>query len=151
LPGSGQILIIGCGNPFRGDDAAGILVARRLQERGIPAIEQTGETFALLDAWQGKEDVVVTDAVVTGAPRGTVNMWDASDPVEIPFAPGPSTHGFGVGEAIHLARELGQLPRRLRIVGIEGAEFAEGRPPDAVLENAVECAAAQIVQLVERT
>jgi hydrogenase maturation protease len=151
LAGSEQVLIIGCGNPFRGDDAAGILVARRLREQGIPAIEQTGETFALLDAWQGNEDVVLADAVVTGAPRGTVRVWDAAVSLELPFAPGPSTHGFGVGEAIQLARELGQLPRRLRIVGIEGAEFAEGRKPDAVLENAVECAAAQIVQLVERT
>ena len=37
-----------------------------------------------------------------------------------------STHAFGAAEAIELARVLGRLPRRLIVVGIEGARFDAG-------------------------
>jgi len=53
-------LVLGCGNPDRGDDAAGRLVARRLGELGIEARENSGDALALLDAWQGADEVVVT-------------------------------------------------------------------------------------------
>jgi len=47
------VLILGCGNPDRSDDAAGILVARRLRELGIPAEEFIGDAPELIDAWSG--------------------------------------------------------------------------------------------------
>ena len=37
-----------------------------------------------------------------------------------------STHAFGVGDAVELARALGRLPRRVVVYGVEGADFAAG-------------------------
>ena len=37
------MLILGCGNPDRSDDAAGVLVVRRLRELGIHADEFGGD------------------------------------------------------------------------------------------------------------
>ncbi len=43
------MMIIGCGNSDRSDDAAGLLVARRLRELGIDARELSGDMLGLLD------------------------------------------------------------------------------------------------------
>ncbi|MGC8795290.1 MAG: hydrogenase maturation protease, partial [Bryobacteraceae bacterium] len=72
------MVIIGCGHPDYGDDAAGLLVARRLKALGLPAIETSGEATALMDCWQGEEEVIVVDATLTGAPPGTVQARDAA-------------------------------------------------------------------------
>jgi hydrogenase maturation protease len=50
-----------------------------------------------------------------------------------------STHAFGVGEAIELARALGTLPGQVLVYGIEGSDFdaREGLSPavDAAVER----------------
>ncbi len=141
------MLIIGCGNRQRGDDAAGVLVAERLRQLGIRVNTCTGQAADLIEAWSGADDVIVVDAVVTGAPVGTVRTWDAQtrdaqtrDARRTPIsskAP-PSTHGLGVAEAIELARVLGRLPARLRIYGIEGQRFEPGTAISPELDSAIE-------------
>src|ERR1019366_9898680 len=96
--------IIGCGNRDRGDDAAGVLVAERLQGLGIDAEARSSEALDLIEAWRGADDVVVVDAVVTGAPAGTVQVWGG--PVRKLGSVSASTHGFGIAEAIGLAGAL---------------------------------------------
>ena len=121
--------IIGCGTAERGDDAAGLLVARRLRELGVDACEQSGEGLALMEGWTGSDAVILIDAVVTGRPSGTVTVWDASEaPVVADFCR-CSTHAFGVAEAVQLARVLDRMPPRLLIYGIEGRQFDIGYPP----------------------
>ncbi|MFI5111049.1 MAG: hydrogenase maturation protease, partial [Terriglobales bacterium] len=103
--------IICCGNPERGDDGAGALVARCLRELGIEAETRTGEALELLEAWRGADHVTVVDAVETGAPAGTVCQWDGRQ-ASFPVHPSTSTHGFGLAEAITLARVLNCLPEK---------------------------------------
>lgn len=119
------MLIIGCGNRDRGDDAAGVLAAERLRTLGVPAVICSGESLELMAAWNDAPDVLVIDCVVTGARGGTVHVWDAGLPLAF-SKPDASTHGLGVGQAIELSRVLGCLPRRLRIYGIEGRDFEIG-------------------------
>ncbi|MCW5981021.1 MAG: hydrogenase maturation protease [Bryobacteraceae bacterium] len=140
-------LVIGCGNPDRGDDAAGILAARRLSEFGLPAIEHSGDGLALIAVWEGAADVIVVDAVITGAPPGTVGVWDArTAPPNLDAFRG-STHHFGVAEAIGLAGALGRLPPRLIIVGIEAAAFDLGAPVSAAVRCGIDEAVRRIVAL----
>jgi hydrogenase maturation protease len=118
-------LIIGCGNRERGDDGAGILAAERLRALGFQAEVCSGETSELMEAWAGADDVIVIDAVATGASPGAVHVWDGLRPPTFATCAG-STHGLGVAEAIGLARALDRLPARLRIYGIEGKRFELG-------------------------
>ena len=79
--------IIGCGNIDRGDDAAGVLVARRLHALGvethaveIPAVEITehsGESFSLMDSWAGCEHVILVDATAPSGKPGQIQVWNA--------------------------------------------------------------------------
>ncbi len=129
--------IICCGNPERGDDGAGALVARRLRELGIEAETHTGEAAELLEAWSGDDHVIVVDAVETGAPVGTVSLWDGGQ-ATFPVRPSTSTHGFGLAEAIPLARALDRLPQRLQVYGIEGRRFEPGTEASPEVKLAVE-------------
>jgi hydrogenase maturation protease len=123
--------IIGCGTADRGDDAAGLLVVRKLRELGIEAYEHSGDGLALLESWQGYGAVVLIDSVVTGAIPGAVTVWDGKNaPVTGDLFQG-STHGFGVAEAVRLARILGLMPPRLLIYGIEGRRFDLGCAPSS--------------------
>jgi hydrogenase maturation protease len=118
------MLIIGCGNRRCSDDGAGILVAERLRQLGIDADTRT-------------DDVIVVDAVVTGAPAGTVQVWDGRQPLDF-VRTTASTHCFGVAEAIELARVLNRLPTRLQVYGIEGLRFEPGVEISPEVQRAVE-------------
>ena len=115
------MLIIGCGNRQRSDDGAGILVAERLRDLGIRAETRSGEAADLIEAWRGADDVIVVDAVVTGAPVGTVQAWDARQPLAS-VRTTASTHGLGVAEAIELAQVLGVFRRGSRSTGSRGGD-----------------------------
>lgn len=143
-----QIILIGVGNEFRGDDAVGLLIARRLTEMNLPGVtvrELSGEGAALMEAWQGADAVFLFDAVFTGKkPAGTIYRMDAhAQTIPADFFH-YSTHRFGAAEAVELARELGQLPLRLIIFGVEGEDFDYG----AKLSPAVEKTLPEVINQI---
>ncbi|HEY1242170.1 MAG TPA: hydrogenase maturation protease [Bryobacteraceae bacterium] len=140
------MLILGCGNDDRSDDAAGLLVVRRLRDLGVDAREHGGDILGLLDAWNGAREVVVIDAIVSGAAPGTIIRRDAATPL----AAGEfrcSTHNVGLAEAIELARALDRLPEKLTIYGIEATCFDRGGTPLAEVQEAAKRLAAEIQRI----
>lgn len=117
------VRVIGVGNPDRGDDGVGPLVASLVAKMGADAVISTADPSRLLDAWSGAARVVLVDAVVDGFPTGTVRRFDATHDA-IPADGGAvSSHGMGVGAAIALGRSLGRLPDRLTLVGVSASDF----------------------------
>lgn len=135
-----RLRIIGLGNALRGDDAVGLLVARRVRELlpGADILELSGEPAELLDALgDGVERVVLVDAVTSGALPGTVHRLDASEAALVVDA-NTTTHGLGLAETIELGRALGRLPARLLVYGIEGQDYALGAPLSPQVAGAVD-------------
>ena len=121
-----RAVIVGVGNPMRGDDGAGPAVARRVRAAappGVAVLEHDGEPGALLEVLEGVAAAILVDAVVTGAAPGTVHRFDVGARALPAPLGGVSTHGLGVADAIELARALGRLPERVVVFGIEGSEF----------------------------
>jgi hydrogenase maturation protease len=159
------MLIIGIGNPDRGDDAVGVIVAQRLRQRlpaDVPIMQTTGDPGFLMEAWKTAETVILIDAAhsrreagltsgTTGAPPGTIHRFDAHEsPLPANFFR-YSTHALGIPEAIELARALSlsrperdEFPPQLIVYGIEAKDFTTG----AGLSAPVEQAAHQLVELV---
>jgi hydrogenase maturation protease len=140
-------LVIGVGNPWRGDDGAGLAVTRRLRElspAGVEVREIEGDATALMDVWAGADRVVVIDAAQSGAPPGTVRRFDAHAKALPARLLRSSTHAFGVPEAIELARALGRLPATVDVYAIEGASFATGDRLTPSVEQATETLAAAL-------
>jgi hydrogenase maturation protease len=115
--------VIGFGNEWRGDDGVGLEIARRLHGTALD-----GEPIGLVEALNGFDEVVLVDAVTSGAPPGTVFEFEAgSEPLPARLFGASSTHALGLAEAVELARSLDRLPRRVVVYGIEGAVFAFGK------------------------
>ncbi len=139
------MLIIGIGHPFRRDDGAGPTAAALLAALGFDTLSHHGEGTDLMERWQGHDDVVLIDATASGAAPGTVRLWQA-DQAPLPSGLFPkSSHTFGVAEAVEMARLLGRLPERMRVIGIEGADFSSGQD----LSPAVAEGVAQAVRLCQ--
>jgi len=131
-------LIIGFGNPDRGDDAAGPMVVRLLAGRtAARVLERHGDALALLDDWQGAEALVLVDAAAPMGEPGRIHRLDLAEadlPRELSSG---STHAFGLPEAVALSRGLGTLPARTVAYAIEGACFDVGAAVTPAVADAV--------------
>ena len=131
------MLIVGVGNSFRCDDAAGLEAARRLELlEGARVHAREGDLAGLLDLWDDAASVIVIDSAASGAPVGTIHRFDAiAEP--LPTGLLSSTHAFGVAEAIELARALGRLPASLTVYAIEGTRFEVGQDRSPEVDAAI--------------
>lgn len=142
-----MIVVIGVGNLDRGDDAAGPAVARRLRVmrlEGAEICELDGEATALLARMEGACAAIFVDASMSGAAPGLVRRFDVvASPLPSGVA-GASSHGFGLSEAIELARALGTLPPHCVVYAIEGERFDVSAAMSERALGAVDCVAARI-------
>ena len=142
-----RLKVIGVGNAWRGDDAVGLLVARRLKADRLPEVEIAecrGTVTAVREAWKDAAGVIVVDAVVSGGPPGAIHRFNAhGGGVPAQLSRSSSSHGWGVAEALALGQLFQELPPYLIIYGIEGKNFGPGQ------EVSQEVAAA-IPELVRR-
>lgn len=147
-----RVVVIGVGNPYRGDDAAGLAAAERLQSRvpeHVSVLPCEQEPSRIVDAWQGARAAVVVDAVQSGSEPGTLHRVDATTEPVPAHVFRSSTHAFGVGETIEVARALGRLPARIVVYGVEGASFAAGIGLTPRVETAVDEVVAAVLGEIE--
>jgi hydrogenase maturation protease len=142
-------VVIGVGNRWRRDDGVGPAVAAafgRSTAASVAVVELDGEPGRLLDHWCGADVAVVVDAARGEGPPGTVRILDTG--------PSPSavrsSHGLGLADAIELGRRLRQLPGRLIIIGVVGADFGHGPGLSAPVAAVVEPTARLVRLVVER-
>jgi hydrogenase maturation protease len=131
---SEQLLIVGCGNLLRGDDAVGPVLVRRLLELGLPpgvgvADAGTGGMDVAF-RMRGVEMVILVDAARTGAEAGTIYSVPGSIVEQLPPLTGINLHAFRWDHALAFGRWLlkDEYPRSVQVYLIEGADFTIGAP-----------------------
>ena len=147
MPADGPTRVIGVGNPDRGDDGAGVAVARRLRDLarpGVEVLESGGDALSVLGAVRGAGRVILVDAIRSGAAPGSVRRIGGDADLLSSALRAGSSHDLGPAEALGLARALGELPERVEVIGIEGADFAPGAGLSPEVERAVDEVARQI-------
>ena len=145
-----RILVAGVGNVLRGDDGFGPAVIGRLGE--LPAGVETVETgiggVALLqELLAGCDGFVLVDAVDRGAPPGTLFelMPEVGEAVHV-----ADVHLANPDRVLSIAKTMGALPGRVRIVGCQPAEVDElGQGLSAVVEAAVGRAVGMVRRIVD--
>ncbi len=134
-----SLLVIGVGNEFRGDDAAGLLAARRLHAcHGVRTVEHTKDGLSLMEHWRPGDHVVVVDALSSGHAPGTIFRFEATEGPVPGDAGWISSHSPGVAEGIETARVLGRLPLSLTVYGIEAGSVGPGDRVTEEVARAVE-------------
>jgi len=141
-------LVIGIGDPLRGDDGVGVAVIDRLRRYPLPDVRletHWGEGAGLMALWRGRQRVVLVDAMVSGTEPGTLRRF-SPDALPSPGLFPYSTHRFGLAEALQLSAVLGELPADLLVVGIEGGCFDPGRALTPAVAEAVVTATDAILE-----
>lgn len=137
----GSLLVVGVGNPTRGDDGIGPAVIEAIRAESdlddVETMVAAGDLSDLVVTWTSDQHVVIVDAMVGGGPPGTTVMIDGlRDP--LPEADRPlSSHGFGLVDTVQLARILGRLPSSLTIVAVQVGETDHLAPLTESACNAV--------------
>jgi hydrogenase maturation protease len=118
-------IVVGIGNPFRGDDGAGWAVIDALEAKNInvPLCKQRGDIAELLDVFAQYSNVYLVDAC-TGV-NVRIDVQEQSIPEDNPQT---STHGMGIAQAVALAKNLNLLPKKLILYAIAGKNFNIGDP-----------------------
>lgn len=117
------ILIIGIGNPSRGDDALGPLLIERLEALQTPDVElltdfQLQVEFAL--DLQGRQQVIFVDASLTAAAPFTCTPAVAAEDHSY------SSHALSPAAVLHAYRQLIGAPPPAWILAIRGVAFELG-------------------------
>ena len=143
------VRVVALGNPDRGDDGAAILAARELGEDAETIL--AGRPGAdLLELLTPERPCILVDVTVSGSPPGTLHQvpLEKLSPDILPDLR-LSTHGFGPGEALALARTLGRpLPRGV-FLGIEGESFHLGADLSPAVEAGLPRLESRIRQALE--
>ena len=144
-----SVQVVGLGNPDRGDDGVGLLVAELVGNclpSRIPVQKLTGDLLSLLDIWRSVDAVILVDATCSQGKPGTIRRIDAGkNPLPSRSFP-TSSHAFDLDQVIELARSLGVMPEPLLVYGIEGSEFDLGVGMTHAVEAAAHLAAEQVAQ-----
>lgn len=148
-----RVLVVGIGNPDRGDDAVGPAVVQVLAERlpdDVLMRTRSGNMLALIDDWAGFDAVVCIDAAAPMGAPGRIHRIDATTDTLPRDMSCTSSHAFGLAETIALARTLSRAPRDIVVFAVEGRSFDGGAGMTADVAAAVDPAADRVVAEVER-
>ncbi|MDQ7082711.1 MAG: hydrogenase maturation protease [Aquificota bacterium] len=125
-------MILGCGNPVRGDDGAGPMLVRRLWERGLPPniklVDGGTSGIDVVFHIEGADRVVIVDTCVTGERPGTVFRVPPDEVEELPSGEEAHLHSIKWYHAIAIGRYLlgDRFPKSVDIFLVEGKNFAPG-------------------------
>jgi hydrogenase maturation protease len=145
-----RILVAGVGNVLRGDDGFGPAVTELLGHlpAGVDVVETgTGGIALLQELMVGCDGLVLVDAVDRGAAPGTVFVLepDVSPGVHV-----PDVHLANPDRVLSMAKTMGFLPDRVRIIGcqpLDVDELCQGLSP--VVLRALPFAVKQIEEIVD--
>jgi hydrogenase maturation protease len=148
------VLIAGVGSEYGGDDSAGLMAARRLRRAleatgalygEVRVVEETGHLASLVERWNGIATAVIIDAAVTGRAPGTIMRFEGDSLPADPACRFTSTHGFGVLDAIEMAKRLGSLPQHVILYGIEAGRTGTGATMCEEVSRAIDQVVAEVV------
>jgi hydrogenase maturation protease len=151
------LVIIGCGNLMRHDDAAGVLVAQRLREwlerdpstdRVVVYDAGTAGMDVMFQA-KGATSLIIVDACRSGSPAGSIFKLGGDELGDRP-RPGLSLHDFRWDHAVYAGRTLFReaFPRDVTVYLIEAADTGLGLEVSPEVAGAVEKVVALLKEVV---
>jgi hydrogenase maturation protease len=148
-------LILGIGNTLLTDEGAGIHALNHLQSAypDIPDLTflDGGTLSFTLATWiEDCTNLVVFDATELQQPAGTVETFVGTAMDEFLGTTRRSAHEVGLLDLMDIARITGHLPENRALIGIQPEIMDWGMQPTAVVQNALDTAASEAVNLIRQ-
>lgn len=135
-------IVVGIGHPFRGDDSLGPKAITQLQPllpKGIDTKTIVGDIAELLDIFENYTQVFLVDIIFTQqALPGKRYRLEGVELKQFANCCRTSTHAFDISQVLALADNLGILPSKLVIYGIEGQDFSQSEALSAEVQAQLE-------------
>lgn len=125
-----KTLVLGLGNPYRGDDGVGAAVITAMTSHDLPpdVVVLDGGTPGLETVliWQGYNRVIIVDAADMGLDPGGWRRFLPGDAKLLlnKASMNGTLHAAGLAEALALAEALEILPPELILYGVQPASIA---------------------------
>jgi hydrogenase maturation protease len=125
-----NILVLGIGNLLLSDEGAGVRALEAIEQRfdippGVELLDGGTSGMELLGYLQGRDAVIIIDAVTCGKPPGTIVRLEG-DQVPALFRRKISPHQLGLSDLLAAARLTDSLPAEVILIGVEPKELGTG-------------------------
>lgn len=122
-----NVLVLGIGNILLSDEGIGVRVVEALEEQyrlppGVECVDGGTSGFALMDLFEGRDHVLIVDAIVSDAAPGTVvKLVDREVPTF--FQARMTPHQIGLSDVLAALMLLDRGPKALTLLGIVPASL----------------------------
>ena len=150
------VLVIGCGNLLRGDDAVGPMLVRHLWDLGVPDdVELVDGGTAGMDVafkMRGRRKVIIVDAARSGSAPGTVFRVPGKELEDLPPVTGLNLHAFRWDHALAVGRWLlkDDYPPEVVVLLVEAASTEPGADLTPAVQTGMERALELVIEEVRR-
>lgn len=147
-----RVLVAGIGNIFLGDDAFGVEVVHRLQQRRLPehatvkdfGVRSYDLAYALMENW---DLVILVDALPRGGKPGT--LYTMEPDTAFGETANIDAHTMNPVAALQLVSALGGKVGRLLLVGCEPGSLEPSPDGNFTLTAPVSHAVAGAIEIIE--
>ena len=135
------VLVLGLGNPLRGDDGVGPAVIEALRQVELPPEVELmdGGTagLGLLTAISGRRHLLVVDAAEMGRPPGTVEVFSPREGALEKSEDSLSPHQLGLAEVLEVAGRLELAPQTVKIFAVQPDRLDWGQELGPAVRNSL--------------
>lgn len=151
-----MLVVIGCGNLNRSDDAAGVRVVQQLQREfgaalpaGVKLFDAGTGGLELMFQARGARGLIVVDACRSGSEAGAIFLLPGSE-IDSVHQPAYSLHDFRWDHALHAGRRIfgAAFPADVSVYLIEAGSLDLGTELSAPVSRAVGKVTALIAERV---
>ena len=143
-------LILGLGNPLRGDDGVGCRMVEELMHPelppGVQVLDGGAGGLGLLDLMEGWERVVIVDAAEMGQKPGEFVRFTPADVRLASASDRFSLHHAGLSEVLALADALDRTLPEMVIFGVQPARVGWGEGLSPAVEAALPALIAAVLK-----
>lgn len=134
-------LVMGVGNVLLSDEGIGVRIVEELEHRyrfpeEVEILDGGTSGIELLRYFDGRDNLIIIDAVRAGHPPGTV-MRIEGDEVPATFETRITPHQLGLSDLLATAKLTDQMPANLVLFGIEPKSLETGLGFSPEVEEAV--------------
>ena len=152
--GNGEIhsppatIVIGLGNPLRGDDGVGVRVVQKLAAQtlppGVDVVDGGTQGLGIVNLMEGRQRVILVDAADVGKVPGQFVRFTLDEAQLLGDDRHLSIHAAGLRDALLLAQALEMLPAEVIIFGVQPANLEW----DNTLSSKVEAILPELIEAV---